>query len=84
MPSAPIVVHRPSVADGQRITVYDRSRDEILGTTYSEHNLVVLLEGAGVAEPEEILDRDGPAHEFSAAEFSRDAAAAGPDGGRDG
>ncbi|MFJ4710128.1 hypothetical protein ACIP6I_35585 [Streptomyces anulatus] len=74
MPSAPIVVHRPSVSGGRRVTVHDRGRDEILGTAYSDHDLVVFLEGAGVVEPEEILDdpqwvewRDGPAHEFSAA-----------------
>lgn len=48
--------------------------DEILGPAYSDHDLVVFLEGAGVADPEVNLDdqqwvewRGGPAHEFSAA-----------------
>ncbi len=49
-------------------------RDEILGTAYSDHDLVVFLEGAGITEPDAVLDdprwvewRDGPAHQFSAA-----------------
>ncbi|MER7057188.1 hypothetical protein [Streptomyces sp. NPDC000351] len=43
-------------------------------TTYSDHDLVVILEAAGVADPEAIWDdpqcvkwRGGPAHECSAA-----------------
>ncbi|WP_326743417.1 hypothetical protein [Streptomyces sp. NBC_01768] len=74
MTSAPIVVHRPSFSGGRRVTVHTRGHDEILGTAYSDHDLVVFLEGAGVAEPEAILDdpqwvewRGGHAHEFSAA-----------------
>lgn len=72
--SAPIVVHRPSLSGGRRVTVHTSGRDEILGTAYSDHDLVVFLEGAGVAEPDAILDdpqwvewRGSPAHEFSAA-----------------
>ncbi|MFF8717558.1 hypothetical protein ACF07T_40105 [Streptomyces sp. NPDC015184] len=49
-------------------------RDEILGTSHSDHGLVVFLEGAGVdalesvlADPQWVEWRDGPAHEFSAA-----------------
>ncbi|MFE9444883.1 hypothetical protein ACFYO2_39275 [Streptomyces sp. NPDC006602] len=71
MTSAPIVVHRPSISGGRRVTV---GRDEILGTAYSDHDLGVFLEGADVADPEAILDdpqwvewRGGSAHEFSAA-----------------
>ncbi|MCX4799878.1 hypothetical protein OG497_39240 [Streptomyces sp. NBC_01242] len=74
MTSAPIVVHRPSLSGGRRVTVHSSGRDEILGTAYSDHDLVVFLEGAGVAEPDAILDdpqwvewRGGPAHQFSAA-----------------
>lgn len=74
MTSAPIIVHRPTGAGGRRVTVHRQGRDEVLGTAYSDHDLVVFLEGAGVAEPEAILDdpqwvewRGGPAHEFSAA-----------------
>ncbi|MEV5315907.1 hypothetical protein [Streptomyces sp. NPDC052610] len=50
------------------------TRPLCLGTAYSDHALVVFLEGAGVAEPEATLDdprwverRGGPAHESSAA-----------------
>ncbi|MBK3586061.1 hypothetical protein JHN49_20895 [Streptomyces sp. MBT57] len=74
MTRAPIVVHRPSVSGGRRVTVRGSGRDEILGTAYSDHDLVVFLEAAGVAEPDSILDnpqwvewRDGPAHQFRAA-----------------
>jgi hypothetical protein len=71
--SAPIVVHRPSLSGGRRVTVHSHGQDEILGTAYSDHDLVVFLEAAGVADPEAIWDdprwvewRGGPAHEFSA------------------
>ncbi|MEW2282908.1 hypothetical protein [Streptomyces cyaneofuscatus] len=47
MTSALIVVHRPSVSGGRRVTVHSRGRDEILGTAYSDHDLVVFLESAG-------------------------------------
>ncbi|MFJ2297137.1 hypothetical protein ACIOG7_36690 [Streptomyces sp. NPDC087894] len=74
MTSAPIVVHRPSHSGGRRVTVHSHGLDEILGTAYSDHDLVVFLEGAGVAEPDAILDdpkwvewRGGPAHQFHAA-----------------
>ncbi|MEE1736197.1 hypothetical protein [Streptomyces sp. BE147] len=74
MTSAPIVVHRPSRKGGRRVTVRSHGLDEVLGTAYSDHDLVVFLKGAGIADPEAILDdpqwvewRDGPAHEFSAA-----------------
>ncbi|WP_436800731.1 hypothetical protein [Streptomyces cyaneofuscatus] len=56
MTSAPIVVHRPSLSGGRKVTVHSSGRDEILGTAYSDHDLVVFLEGAGVADPEAILD----------------------------
>ncbi|AWW35455.1 hypothetical protein DN051_01145 [Streptomyces cadmiisoli] len=32
---------------------------EILGTAYSDHDLVVLLEAAGVADPENVRDDPG-------------------------
>jgi hypothetical protein len=72
--SVPIVVHRPSLTGGRRVTVHRHGRDEILGTAYSDHDLVVFLERAGIANAEDLLDqpqwvewRDGPAHDFSAA-----------------
>ncbi len=60
--------------------MHSGGRDEILGTAYSDHDLVVFLEDADVADP--VLDdpqwvewRGGPAHEFGAAR--RPPAAAG-------
>ncbi|PWS51337.1 hypothetical protein DLE01_13140 [Streptomyces sp. FT05W] len=67
MRSAPIVVHRPSAAGGRRVTVHRRGRDEVLGTAYSDHDLVVFLEALGVPDPDGVLNdpkwlewRDGP------------------------
>jgi hypothetical protein len=72
--SALIVVHRPSLSGGRRVTVHRHGQDEILGTAHSDHDLVVFLQAAGIADPEAVLDdprwvewRDGPAHQFSAA-----------------
>ena len=74
MSRAPIVVHRPSRTGGRRVSVHWHGRDEILGTAYSDLDLVVFLEAAGIADPEAVLDdpqwvewRDGRAHQFSAA-----------------
>ncbi|MFG2437904.1 hypothetical protein [Streptomyces sp. NPDC048508] len=74
MSSAPVVVHRPSISGGRRVSVHRCGRDEILGTAYSDHDLVVFLGAAGIAEPDDVLDdprwvewRDAPAHEWSAA-----------------
>ncbi|MFE2533738.1 hypothetical protein [Streptomyces sp. NPDC059371] len=74
MSGAPIVVHRASGTGGRRVIVHSHGRDQILGIAYSDHDLVVFLESAGVAEPEAVLDdplwvewRDGPPHDFDAA-----------------
>ncbi|WP_274562429.1 hypothetical protein [Streptomyces spiramyceticus] len=74
MESAPIVVHRPSANGGRRVTVHRHGRDEILGTAYSDHDLVVFLEAAGVAEPDAVTDdprwvewRGGDPHQWHAA-----------------
>ncbi|MFI2041418.1 hypothetical protein ACIOK4_44985 [Streptomyces bottropensis] len=72
MSSAPIVVHRPSGSGGRRVTVHSSGRDEILSTAHSDHDLIVFLEGADVAELDAVQDdpqwvewRGGPAHEFT-------------------
>ncbi|MCG8970268.1 hypothetical protein [Streptomyces sp. CL12-4] len=74
MTRAPVVVHRPSPRGGRDVTVHRHGRDEVLGTVYSDHDLVVFLEAAGIADPDAVLDqprwvewRDAPAHDFSAA-----------------
>ncbi|MFE2462968.1 hypothetical protein [Streptomyces sp. NPDC059402] len=74
MSRAPIVVHRPSVSGGRRVSVHRHGRDEILGTAYSDHDLVVFLKGAGIDDAEAVPEdrgwvewRGGPAHDFRAA-----------------
>ncbi|WP_189892723.1 hypothetical protein [Streptomyces xantholiticus] len=55
--SAPIVVHRPSPMGGRQVTVRLHDRDEVLlGTAYSDHDLVVFLEAAGFDDPGRIID----------------------------
>ncbi|MGW3028049.1 hypothetical protein [Streptomyces sp. NPDC001221] len=74
MTSTPIVVHQPSATGGRRVTVHQHGRDEVLGTAYSDRDLVVFLEGAGLTDPEGVLDdpqwiewRGGGPHEWNAA-----------------
>lgn len=74
MAAAPIVVHRPSPTGGRRVTVRRAGRDEILGLAHSDHDLVVFLEGAGILDPELIVDdpvwvewRGSRAHQWDAA-----------------
>ncbi|KOV49778.1 hypothetical protein ADL00_45415 [Streptomyces sp. AS58] len=55
MSDAPIVVHPPSSTGGRRVTV----RSETVGTAYSDHDLVVFLEAAGVTDPDGVLDDPG-------------------------
>lgn len=50
----------------------DDGRDEILGTAYSDHDLVVFLESAGASDPEALLDdpqwvewRGSPPHQWA-------------------
>lgn len=68
--AAPIVVHPPSPTGGRRIT----ARGRILGLAHSDHDLVVFLEGAGLHDPELLMDdpgwvewRGGPAHRYEGA-----------------
>ncbi|MER7195556.1 hypothetical protein, partial [Streptomyces flaveolus] len=72
--SAPIVVHGRSLSGGRRVTVHRHGGEQVLGTAYSDHDLVVFLESTGIPDPESVLDdprwvqwRDDPAHDFAAA-----------------
>ncbi|MEU3072697.1 hypothetical protein [Streptomyces laurentii] len=74
MSGAPIVVHRPSDSGGRRVSVHSHGQDEVLGTAYSDHDVAVFLEGAGITDPENIWDdpqwvewSGGRAHDFTAA-----------------
>ncbi|MFF8883274.1 hypothetical protein [Streptomyces flaveolus] len=55
------------------MTVHRHGAERVLGTVYSDHDLVVLLESTGIPAPESVLDdprwvqwRDAPAHDFAA------------------
>jgi hypothetical protein len=72
--SALIVVHRPSKSGGRRVSVRRGGQDKILGLAHSDHDLVVFLEGAGLSDPDELLDdphwvewRGGRPHQWDAA-----------------
>lgn len=74
MAAAPIVVHRLSATGGRRVTVRRIGGDEILGLAYSDLDLIVFLEQAGILDPEPLLDdpawvewRGGRAHQWDAA-----------------
>jgi hypothetical protein len=53
--AAPIVVHRPSYTGGRRVTI----RGEMAGTAFSDHDLVVFLERAGMPDADPLLDDPG-------------------------
>ncbi|WP_331758184.1 hypothetical protein [[Kitasatospora] papulosa] len=68
MQHPPIVVHQLSPSGGRRVTV----RGRILGLAYSDDELLVFLEGAGLQDPDLVLDdpawvewRGGRAHEWA-------------------
>ncbi|MFI9825908.1 hypothetical protein ACIHFC_36995 [Streptomyces sp. NPDC052013] len=71
--SLPVVVHEPSrPSGGRRVTRRRGGREETLGFAYSDHDLVVFLEAAGVADPEAALNdpacvqwRGGQAHQWT-------------------
>ncbi|WP_030975918.1 hypothetical protein [Streptomyces sp. NRRL S-1824] len=74
MTSPPIVIFRPSLSGGRRVTVQRDGRFQILGLAHSDHDVIVFLEGAGLDDPEHILDspewvewRGGRAHRYEAA-----------------
>ncbi|WP_435280080.1 hypothetical protein [Streptomyces sp. 1222.5] len=74
MRGAPIVVHELSPTGGRRVTVHRHGHDAILGTAYSDHDLVRLLRAAGIADPDWVLDdprwvqwRGDRPHQWSAA-----------------
>ncbi|WP_406486599.1 hypothetical protein [Streptomyces sp. NBC_01563] len=71
MTSAPITVHQHSSTGGRRVTAHVHSHDEFLGTAFSDHDLVVFLEAAGIPDADTVLDnprfiewRGGHAHEI--------------------
>lgn len=48
--------------------MHSQGQDEILGTAYSDHDLVVFLEGAGILDDDRWIEwRGSRAHQWSAA-----------------
>ncbi|MFE5523479.1 hypothetical protein ACFQ9Q_38035 [Streptomyces virginiae] len=56
MDSAPIVVHPPFPSGGRLVSLRHQDREGALGVAYSDDDLVVFLESAGVVSPENVLD----------------------------
>jgi hypothetical protein len=74
MSEAPITVHRPSASSGRQVTAHSHGRFQILGTAFSDHDLVVFIEAAGIEAPDMVLYdprfvewRGGRAHRWTAA-----------------
>ncbi|MFH9186731.1 hypothetical protein [Streptomyces sp. NPDC017673] len=79
MTRAPVVVHRPSLSGGRRVTVHRHGQDEFLGTAYSDHGPARWCSSKSPASPtpDAFLDdpqwvewRGGPAHEYSPARLT--------------
>ncbi|MEU8718226.1 hypothetical protein [Streptomyces sp. NPDC048663] len=51
-----VTVHRPCASGGRRVTVRRDGCDVFVGLAHSDHDLVVFLECAGLADPELALD----------------------------
>ena len=51
-----MVVHRLSASGGRLVMLRRHGRERILGLAHSDHDLIVFVEAAGVADPESVLD----------------------------
>ncbi|MDX2733034.1 hypothetical protein OG963_07870 [Streptomyces sp. NBC_01707] len=67
-------VQAPTPSGGRLVTMHADGCERRLGTVHSDHDLVVLLTGAGLAAPERVLDdpdviewRGARAHVYQAA-----------------
>jgi hypothetical protein len=54
--SAPITVHRFLASGGRRVTAHRHGQDVSLGVAYSDRDLIVFLEAAGILDPETVID----------------------------
>ncbi|MFF8848175.1 hypothetical protein ACF08N_36790 [Streptomyces sp. NPDC015127] len=54
--AALIVVSEPSGMGGRQVSVMRRGREECLGRAFSDHDVIVFLEAAGLSDPDEVLD----------------------------
>lgn len=68
--AAPVVIHRPSLTGGRRVTIQGR----IAGLAHTDADVVEFLRRAGLPDADDLLDqadwvewRGGRAHEYEAA-----------------
>lgn len=73
MATPPIVIHRPTPSGARLVTVHIAGREEKLGLAHSDHDVIVFLADAGLADPARALDtpslvewQGAAAHEFAA------------------
>ncbi|MFE9856268.1 hypothetical protein [Streptomyces sp. NPDC005780] len=74
MATPPIVIHRPTPSGARLVTVHIAGREERLGLAHSDHDVIVFLADAGLADPARALDtpslvewQGAAAHDFAAA-----------------
>ncbi|MFD9622346.1 hypothetical protein ACFWB2_34530 [Streptomyces virginiae] len=53
--AALIVVGEQAGTGGRLVSVMRGGREESLGTAFSEHDVIVFLQAAGLSDPEEVL-----------------------------
>ncbi|MFC8016387.1 hypothetical protein [Streptomyces cinereoruber] len=54
--AALIVVGEGSVLKGRQVQVMRRGKAQYVGTAFSDHDVVAILQAAGLSDPEEVLD----------------------------
>lgn len=61
MDRAPILVHRISPSGGRRVVIRIRGVDTVLGTAYSDRDLIEFLRRIELPDPEELVLGDSAA-----------------------
>lgn len=61
MDRAPILVHRISPSGGRRVVIRIRGVDTVLGTAYSDRDLIEFLRRIELPDPEELVLGDSTA-----------------------
>ncbi|MFC8015047.1 hypothetical protein [Streptomyces cinereoruber] len=54
--AALIVVGEGSALKGRQVRVMRRGEAQYVGTAFSDHDVVAILQAAGLSDPEEVLD----------------------------
>lgn len=58
MEHAPILVHRISPTGGRRVVIRIHGIDTVLGTAYSDRDLIEFLRRIDLPEPDELVNGD--------------------------